>query len=109
VMPHAIGIGLEAGAAFMPAAVMLVAYWKNKEVDLAHVRGSWNADPLAVYARDGRLPVSLDAAYCQMTDLAAWTHEHLPNVTSIRVGTGPYHHAGATAAQDVAFSMATAA
>jgi methylmalonyl-CoA mutase len=29
-------------------------------------------------------------------------------VTAVRVSTAPYHHAGATAAQDVAFGMATA-
>jgi methylmalonyl-CoA mutase len=43
-----------------------------------------------------------------MADLAAWTAKNYPLVTAVRVGTAPYHHAGATAAQDIAFGMATA-
>ena len=46
-----------------------------------------------------------------MADLAAWTAQNIiPQVTASckRVGTAPYHHAGATAAQDIAFGMATA-
>ena len=42
-----------------------------------------------------------------MADLAAWTAKNYPHVTAVRVGTAPYHHAGATAAQDIAFGMAT--
>ena len=43
-----------------------------------------------------------------LADLAVWTHATYPHVTSVRVGTAAYHHAGATATQDLAFSMATA-
>jgi methylmalonyl-CoA mutase len=61
-----------------------------------------------VLARDGQLPVSAEAALALMADLAAWTAPTYPQVTAVRVGTAPYHHAGATAAQDIAFGMATA-
>jgi methylmalonyl-CoA mutase len=43
-----------------------------------------------------------------MADLAAWTATNYPHVTSVAVNTSAYHNAGATAAQDIAFSMATA-
>src|SRR5262249_16695138 len=69
-------------------------------------RGAFNGDPLAVLARDGQLPVSPEAALAQMAGLAAWTAENYPHVTAVRVGTAPYHHAGATAAHDTAFRMA---
>ena len=59
-------------------------------------------------ARDGQLPVPAEAALTLMAELAAWTAQHYPHVTAVRVGTAPYHHAGATAAQDIAFGMATA-
>src|SRR5262249_1354447 len=49
-----------------------------------------------------------EAALAQMADLAAWTAQNYRRVTAVRVGTAPYHHAGATAAQDIAFGMATA-
>jgi methylmalonyl-CoA mutase len=103
-----IGVTLEAGAAFLPAAAALVALWQGRDVPPDQARGAFNADPLAVLARDGQLPVPPAAALAQLADLAGWTAKNYPRVTAVRVGTAPYHHAGATAAQDVAFSMATA-
>jgi methylmalonyl-CoA mutase len=104
---HMVGLTLEAGGAFLPAAATLVALWRRRGVAPDQARGAFNADPLAVLARDGQLPVPAEAALAQMADLAAWTAANYPHVTAVRVGTAPYHHAGATAAQDVAFGMAT--
>ena len=107
VQLNLIGVGLEAGAAFLPSAAHLIALYEKRGHDRATLRASFNADPLAVLARDGQLPQSLDAAMDQLAQLATWSSTHLPQSTSVRVGTGPYHHAGATAAQDLGFSLAT--
>ncbi len=103
-----IGVSLEAGAAFLPAATLLVALWQRRQLSLTTVKGAFNADPLAVLAREGSLPVSLESALAQMTSLAKWASENTPRVTAVGVDTSPYHHAGATAAQDLAFAIATA-
>ncbi len=103
-----IAVTLEAGAAFLPAAATLLALWRRRGLSPEQTRGAFNADPLAVLARDGGLPLPAEAALVQMADLAAWTARHYPHVTAVRVGTAPYHHAGATAAQDLGFGMATA-
>jgi methylmalonyl-CoA mutase len=102
-----VGLALEAGAAFLPAAAALAALWRRRGVSLDQARGAFNADPLAVLARDGQLPVAPDVALGLMAGLAAWTASNCPHVTAVRVGTAPYHHAGATAAQDIAFGLAT--
>ena len=57
--------------------------------------------------RKGSLPVPLDVALKQMADLASWTAAHAPHMTAVEVGTAPYHHAGATSAQDLAFLLGT--
>jgi methylmalonyl-CoA mutase len=101
------GVALEAGAAFAPAAALLVALARRREDDAGSLRFAFHADPLAALARDGGIPTSLDAAYRDLADLACWTHANLPGSTSVRVGTAPYHHSGATAAQDLGFAMAT--
>jgi methylmalonyl-CoA mutase len=103
-----IGVTLEAGAAFLPAAALLVALWRRRGVGPDQARGAFNADPLAVLARDGQLPVPAEAALALLADLAGWTAKNYPHVTAVRVGTAPYHHTGATAAQDLAFGMASA-
>jgi methylmalonyl-CoA mutase len=103
-----VGVTLEAGAAFLPAAAALVALWRRRGVTPEQAQGAFNADPLAVLARDGQLPVPATTALALMADLAAWTAKNYPGVTAVRVGTAPYHHAGATAAQDLAFGLASA-
>ncbi|MGD8453471.1 MAG: methylmalonyl-CoA mutase family protein [Phycisphaerae bacterium] len=107
VRPELINISLEAGTGFRLAAALLVALWQRRGVSFAEARGAFNADPLATLVRAGWLPVPLDEAILRMVDLARWTDENLPNVTSVRVRTGTYHNAGATVVQDLAFSMAT--
>ena len=103
-----IGVSLEAGAAFLPAAALLIALWRRRQLSTTEMRGAFNADPLAVLAREGSLPVSLETALSQLSSLAAWTSENAPQMTAVGVDTSPYHHAGANAAQDLAFAMATA-
>lgn len=97
----------EAGASILPVAAMHHAVCEKRGLAPAESKVAFNADPLAVLARSGELPVSVETALRQVGELAAWTDQTFPGSTSLRVGTGPYHHAGATAAQDLAFSMAT--
>ncbi|MGI9427109.1 MAG: methylmalonyl-CoA mutase family protein [Bythopirellula sp.] len=103
-----VGVSLEAGAAFLPAAALMAALWQQRQLATDQVRGAFNADPFAELARQGILPYSLDSAMAQLSDLAGWTSANYPHATAVGVDTSPYHHAGATAAQDLAFAMATA-
>ena len=102
-----IGIALEPGAAFIPAAGMLSALCKRRGVGPQQARGALNADPLGTFASEGVLPYSLKSAYAQLADLAAWNCTHWPKATAVRVNTRPYHNAGATSVQDLAIAMAT--
>lgn len=102
-----IGVALEAGEAFLPASALLLSLYRARGVDPGEIRIAFNADPLAVLAREGRIGIPLESLYDRMAELATHTARNLPGCTSVRVGTAPYHHAGATAAQDLAFAMAT--
>ena len=104
----AVPVSLEAGSAFLPAAAALVALWRRCGVSPEQTSGAFNADPLGVLARDGSLPYLLAAAKSLLGDLAVWTSRNLPTVSAVGVDTDAYHCAGATAAQDIAFSVATA-
>jgi methylmalonyl-CoA mutase len=102
----AVPVSLEPGAAFLPAAAAMIALWRRRGVSSERFAGALNADPLGVLARDGRLPYSLSAAKAMLADLAIWSERNL-NLWTVSVDTDVYHCAGATAAQDVAFSIAT--
>ncbi len=101
------GFHFDPGAAFLPVASLYVAAAKQAGVPLTELRGGFNADPLKVLARDGGLPMPLDTAMQQMADLAAWTAQNTPRMTSVEVSSTPYHNAGASAVADVAFAVAT--
>jgi methylmalonyl-CoA mutase len=103
-----IGVALDAGAAFLPTSAHLIALWHRRGVSSDEARGAFNADPLCVLATEGTLPYSIESGLKQMVDLAAYASRQFPNVTAIGVSTAPYHKAGATAAQDIAFGAATA-
>jgi methylmalonyl-CoA mutase len=102
-----IGVGLECGGAFLAGAAQLAALWERAGVKPESARGAFNADPLAVLARDGQIPGTLAELMKQLADLAAWTDARYEGVRSVRVGTACYHHAGATATQDLGYSMAS--
>jgi len=100
-------IVLDAGGAFLPAAALLVGLWRRHKIAPDQARGAFHADPLAALAADGHLPTSAERAMALMARLAAWTADNYPHVTAVGVDTAPYHHAGATAVEDVAFAAAT--
>lgn len=102
-----VGVALESGAAFLPASALLTALWKRRGIAPEEARGAFNADPLAVLAREGELPQEPEVALSLLGDLAQWTSQNCTGVTAVAVDTSPYHHAGATAAQDLAFGLAT--
>ncbi|MGP0067275.1 MAG: methylmalonyl-CoA mutase family protein [Isosphaeraceae bacterium] len=101
------GVCLDAGGAFLPAAALYVTSARLAGVEPDRLKGAFNADPLGVLMREGSLPVPLDVALKQMADLAAWTAANAPRMTAVEVGTAPYHHAGATSVQDLAFLLGT--
>ena len=100
---------LSAGSAFLPAAALMAALFRQRKLDPAKVQCAFNADPIGALMSDGELLVPLDTALNQMSDLAAWTASNYPKATAVKVDTSPYHHAGATSTQDLAFAIATAA
>ena len=98
---------LDTGGAFLPAAMLVVAAAARRGIAPGRLCGAFNADPLGALMRDGRLAVPIETALNRLADLASWTVGNAPQMRSVEVSTSPYHHAGATTVQDLAFMMAT--
>jgi methylmalonyl-CoA mutase len=98
-------ISMHAGAAFMPAAAMLGAWLPKTDKDGRNI--AFNADPLGTLMTQGMLPMPLAAALGQMADLVAWTAQHHPAASAVSVSGLPYHHAGASSLQDLAYMIGT--
>ncbi len=100
-------ISIDLGGSFLPGAAVLAALLEAREIEPSSVRCAFNADPLGALMREGRLGVPLEYALKELADLAVWTAHRYPNATSVEIGTGAYHHAGATSTQDLGFAIAT--
>ena len=107
ICPDAVGLYLFAGASSLPF-VALLAEWlheQGKSADL--LRGCIGADPLGELALEGALPVSLDTAYDEMASVGLWAKENAPLLRTALVRGSPYHDAGCSATQELAFALAT--
>ncbi len=101
-------VALEAGAAFLPAAMALSALWKKAGLTAETATGGFGADPVATLAETGGLPMSADAALAQLGALAAFTVKTWPKVRAVSVDTSVYHNGGANEAHDLGIALATA-
>lgn len=98
---------LDAGADALSAAALWVTAARRMGVEPRRLEGSFGGDPLTRLARAGSLPGSLGASFRQLADLAAWAADNTPGVRTVMVAAAAYRDAGATAAQELAFAVAT--
>lgn len=100
-------IHLEAGGAAVAAAAAFIAGLRRRGIAPNGIHGSFNLDPLGALVGDGALVCGLDRSFDLMTPLAAWCLEKAPGIRALSVSTLPYHSAGATPVQELAFALAT--
>ncbi len=96
------------GRGVAPALAALTAGAAQRlGVEGARIRGGVDFDPLGTLAADGTLAWSLEASFDLMVELARWADEQAPNMRSIAVSTVPYVNAGATAVDELTYTIAT--
>ena len=100
-------IGIQAGAAFLPAAAMMLGLVQRRGVAREAFAGALNADPLGALAELGGLATSTRDALAQLGSLARHVAEAFPAVTAVAVDASGYHDAGASEAQELACAVAT--
>jgi methylmalonyl-CoA mutase len=95
-------IALAAGGAFIPAAAMLVALWKQRGIDPKEAQGALNCDPVGALAATGTLYASLDRVFTDVSGLVSAISTTHPRVVGMRAQGAVFHNAGATEAQEIA-------
>jgi methylmalonyl-CoA mutase len=101
------GVALDAGAAFLPAAAMLAAHWRETGTAPEQALGSFRADPLGALAREGWTPTSPEHSLAQAAGLAAEAAGTWPQIRALGVDTAAYAEAGATPAWELGIALAT--
>ena len=101
------GIVLDAGADFAAAAEQLFGLYAKRTVPDDAASGCLGADPLGVLARTGR-DEATEQLSTQAAALAARCAQRHPNLRALTVDALVYHDAGASAAEELGCSLATA-
>jgi methylmalonyl-CoA mutase len=96
------------GAAALPVAALLAASLQQQNQPLASVQGAIETDPLGMLGRFGSLPQPLDNAFQEMAQLTSWAAKNAPKLQTICAHGCVWHEGGASATQELAFTLATA-
>jgi len=97
------------GATALPMVSMFAAALKDDGKSMGSLNACIGCDPLAEMATEGGLRISLKSAYDSMFQAISWSLKNAPKLQSIFIQGHPYHNAGASSTQEVAFALATAA
>lgn len=99
---------MNAGFSARVLAMALAALFKKEGRDLKQLSGGIDADPLGYLAVHGQVPTTLPKTYDHMAQVTGWAHTNAPQLKTIGVSGAPFHNAGASAVQELAFALATA-
>lgn len=100
---------IQASSAAMPTLALFMALVKRQGLDPAALQGGIEMDPVGILASEGELPRSVAGAYEVMAQMLKWAKLHAPQFDIVTVHGQPYGHSGASAVQELAFVIATAA
>ncbi|MCK5884402.1 MAG: acyl-CoA mutase large subunit family protein [Bacteriovoracaceae bacterium] len=87
---------------------LITSYMSKNGMDSKKLRGAIPLDPIGVLSKTGELPISIDDAYDMMLSHHAFAKKNCPQLESLMVCTNTYHNGGASATQELAYSVATA-
>jgi methylmalonyl-CoA mutase len=99
---------LQTGVAATAVLEYLQALCTGRGVDVSRLTGALGFDPLTRLARDGGLPVSLERAWDSQALNTRWAGSSAPGLRTSVIQGSAWHDAGAGAAEELAFSMASA-
>lgn len=100
---------LDAGGNFLPAAALLLAWRRRSGRARNDHRWLLGADPLAALAREGSLPGALESLQRDLAGLVRHSEAEPASTRALAVSAEVYREAGADAAQELGFALATAA
>ncbi|MDR3300412.1 MAG: acyl-CoA mutase large subunit family protein [Candidatus Accumulibacter sp.] len=106
-----VSLQCHAGATSLPLIAGLAVALRDSEKGTNRLYGAdacVGGDPLGELAAHGQLTLSLKAAYDCMYQATVWALRKAPKLQTIFVRGHPYHDAGASSTEEVAFALATA-
>ena len=103
----ALPLFVDAGISGLPLLALVTALVRQQGHDPALLQGAISMDPLGMLARQGSLPVALEALYNELARMTHWAENAAPQLSTIAVSGLAYRDAGANAVQELAVTLAT--
>ncbi|MCK5078274.1 MAG: acyl-CoA mutase large subunit family protein, partial [Calditrichia bacterium] len=100
-------INIDSQTAAVFTGAFLVALMKKQGYNTIKLSGNIEFDPIGQLAKNGELPYDLEGLYNEMAYLLEWANKNAPGLKTISVDATPYHNAGASAVQELAYALAT--
>lgn len=91
----------------LPLLALLIAAIRKEGGQTADLQGCLAADPLAVLAAEGTLPISLEQAYDEMALATKWAADHAPHLATLVVSSTGYHERDGSTIEELGFAMAS--
>ncbi|MFZ1862911.1 MAG: methylmalonyl-CoA mutase family protein [Polyangiales bacterium] len=98
---------VDGGADALAVASGFLALARRREVAYEALAGSLGVDPIALLAGGGRIEGGLGARFAELRDLASWCATHAPRLQAVHISSAPYEGGGASAVQEIAYTIAT--
>ncbi|MBD3167267.1 methylmalonyl-CoA mutase, partial [bacterium] len=99
---------LQAGASGAATTAFLAAVAKTRGIPTEKLSGAVAMDPIAELVTNGSLSLPLEAALDETTELLWWAEANAPAWKTVWVHGEPWHNAGGSAVQELAFALAGA-
>jgi len=102
-----VSVSVDGGADALAVASGFLVLAKRRGVAHETLEGSFCFDPVGLLAGEGRIEGGPRARFGELCDLASWCAVHAPGLRAVHVSSDPYDGGGASAAQEIAYTLAT--
>ena len=100
-------VWIDGGSDGLAVAAGLIAVAHRRGVPYEALRGGFGFDPIGLLASEGRIQGGFKARLAELRDLGSWCVAHAPRMRAASVSSDAYDGGGASAAQELAYTMAT--
>lgn len=108
VVLEAVPVSFNATLSAPAIAGQFYTYAKTREVELSQLKGSFGFDPLGALAESGSFKGEWQTTAKALASLAQYNVANAPGMAAADASGMPYHEAGASAVQELAFALAAA-
>ncbi|WP_078555318.1 acyl-CoA mutase large subunit family protein [Bacillus alkalicellulosilyticus] len=95
------------GATSLPILAMIAAVVEKETKPIQQIKGCIGADPIGEWVERGSLPYTIKTYFDAAKDVLIWKEAHVPDLQTILVRGDVYHNGGASAVEELAFSLTT--